>query len=200
MNRAHLASLAAAGSLAVLSQPAQAHVDISHTTGLSQGFAHPIVGLDHVLAMFLVGILAAQMGGRAMWLVPAAFVTVMALGGVVGAMGIGLPLVELGIGLSVVVLGAVVALGRKMTIALTVGLVGFFAIFHGFAHGAEMPAANRGFVYATGFVLATAALHAFGVGFGLALSSGTSLKVKKLLRATGGAAVLAGAAIVTWAF
>lgn len=200
MNRTQLIVFCAAAILAVTSQAAQAHVGVSHTSGFAYGFGHPIGGLDHILAMVLVGVLAAQMGGRAIWLVPATFVAVMALSGVVGALGIGLPFVELGVGLSVVVLGAVVALGLRMTVALAMGLVGFFAAFHGFAHGAEMPATASGFGYGVGFVLATAVLHAVGIGFGLALSRWVSAKGTNLVRATGGVAALAGAAIVTGVF
>lgn len=197
MNRSQLTALCAAVILAASTQVAQAHVGVGHTSGFAYGFWHPISGLDHILAMVLVGVLAAQMGGRAMWLVPATFVAVMVLGGAAGAMGVGLPFVELGIGLSVVVLGAIVALGLRMAVVLAMGLVGFFAIFHGFAHGAEMPATISGFGYGVGFVLATAALHALGIGLGLTLSRWAA---PKMVRATGGVAALAGAAIVTGVF
>jgi urease accessory protein len=200
MSKNQIIALGAAAMLAVSAQAAQAHVGVSHTSGFAHGFAHPIGGLDHILAMILVGILAAQIGGRAMWLVPASFVAVMVLGGIVGTSGIGLPFVELGIGLSVVVLGAVVALGVRMAVMLAMALVGFFAMFHGFAHGAEMPATSAGIDYGVGFVAATAVLHAIGVGFGLTVARWAAGKGKGLVQATGGAAALAGAALVTGAF
>lgn len=200
MKRTQLAALVAASVLAVTSQAAQAHVGVGHTSGIAQGFGHPIGGLDHVLAMIMVGVLAAQLGGRAMWLVPASFVTVMVLGGVVGTAGIGLPFVELGIGLSVVALGAVVAFGLRIAMVAAMAVVGFFAMFHGYAHGAEMPATGSGLGYGAGFVLATAALHALGLGFGLVASHLASGKGARLVQATGGATALAGVAIVTGIF
>jgi len=200
MNRTQLIALSATAILAATSQAAQAHVGVGPTSGFAHGFAHPIGGLDHILAMVLVGVLAAQIGGRAMWLVPTSFLGVMVLGGVAGAIGIGLPFVELGIGLSVVVLGAVVALGLRIAMAFAMALVGFFAMFHGFAHGAEMPAVGSGLGYGVGFLLATAALHAVGLGFGLALSRFAFAKGAHVVKATGGAAALAGVAIVTGLF
>lgn len=200
MNSTQLATLCAATILAVTSQAAHAHVGVGQTSGFAYGFGHPISGLDHILAMIMVGVLAAQIGGRAVWLVPASFVTVMLLGGLVGAAGVALPFVELGIGLSVVVLGAVVALGLRIAVAFAMTLVGFFAMFHGFAHSAEMPPSGSGLGYGMGFVLATAALHALGLGFGLVLSHVASARGGHLVRATGGAAALAGVAIVAGAF
>ena len=128
---------------------------------------HPLSGLDHQLAMILVGIFAYQLGGRALWLVPLAFIAMMAVGGFLGVTATPVPFVEIGIALSVVVLGAIVAFGIKAPVAMAMGLVGLFAIFHGHAHGTEMPMDVSGAAYGAGFMLATALLHAVGVGMGM---------------------------------
>ena len=141
LRRWALPALAALAVLAASSTVASAHMGVGHADGLAHGFWHPLSGIDHVLAMVMVGLFAAQLGGRALWLVPAAFVAVMAIGGAVGFAGLPVPFVELGIGLSIVVLGAAVALGFKTVVAAAMALVGFFAVFHGHAHGA---AAERG--------------------------------------------------------
>ncbi|MFA5951141.1 MAG: HupE/UreJ family protein [Hyphomicrobium sp.] len=160
--------LGAAVTLAVaLSTPAAAHVGVGDAHGFARGFAHPIGGLDHVLAMIAVGIFAANLGGRALWLVPATFVLMMAVGGAIGIAGIDLPYVEIGIAISVIVLGTAVALRTPLPTVAAMSLVGFFAVFHGHAHGAEMPADASGMGYAEGFMLATALLHMLGVGIGL---------------------------------
>lgn len=159
-----LAAFALAPSLAF------AHSGHGDAHGFAHGFMHPVGGLDHILAMVAVGIFAANLGGRAMWAVPAAFVGLMAAGGAIGMAGIDLPFVELGITGSVIVIGLAVALGWKnWPLGAAMALVGFFAVFHGFAHGAEMPADASGLSYATGFMAATAILHALGVGIGLAI-------------------------------
>jgi urease accessory protein len=200
MKRTPRIFICVATMLAATSQAAVAHVGVGQTRGLTQGFEHPLGGLDHILAMVMVGVLAAQMSGRARLLVPAAFLTVMVLGGVAGKVGVGLPLVELGIGLSVVVLGAVVALGLRIPEALAMGMVGFFAMFHGYAHGAEMPATGSSIGYGAGFLLATALLHAVGFGLGAALSRMPTAAGAKLIRATGSVASLAGVAIIAGIF
>jgi len=176
---------------------ANAHVGVGDTGGFAHGFWHPIGGIDHILAMVMVGLFAAQLGGRAMWLVPAAFVGVMAWGGVVSFSGLPLPFVELGIGLSIVVFGAAVAFGLKPVVAAAMGLVGFFALFHGFAHGAEMPDSVAGFTYGAGFVVATALLHAAGLGLGSIAASGAGPRGETLVRAAGALTAVAGVAVVT---
>ena len=159
--------------------PAFAHVGVEHTHGFAQGFLHPIGGLDHVLAMVAVGLFAAHLGGRALWLVPATFVALMALGGFVGMSGVEIPFVEAGIATSIVVLGFMVALQASVPVVVAMGLVGFFAVFHGHAHGFETPADASALGYAFGFVAATASLHIAGVGVGLALSkAGASLSTR----------------------
>jgi urease accessory protein len=170
---------------------AQAHPG-HDITGFAPGFAHPFSGLDHLLAMLAVGLWAAQMGGRARWAVPATFVGVMALGGVLGMAGLHLPMVESGIAASVLVLGLIIATSARLSLAAAMPLVGLFALFHGFAHGAEMPASVSGFEYAAGFMLATAALHAAGIGLGMGMQRVASAP---LVRFAGAAIAVAGVAI-----
>jgi urease accessory protein len=176
--------------------PALAHTGIGDTTGFAHGFTHPIGGIDHVLTMVAVGLFAALLGGRALWLVPASFVAMMAVGGALGAAGISIPFVEIGIGLSVVVLGAAVALRFNMRVAVAMAFVGLFAIFHGHAHGAEMPDTASGIEYGLGFVLATAVLHVAGTGLGLAIGKMSERHGQRIAQAAGGSTALAGAAIL----
>lgn len=187
----------AAAVLAAGSGPALAHTGAAAGAagGLAAGIAHPLGGLDHILAMLAVGMLGAQLGGRALWAVPAAFVGVMLVGGILGAMGIGLPLVEVGITGSVVVLGAVVALGRHLPLAGAMGLAGLLAVFHGHAHGAEMPAAATGLAYGAGFALATALLHAAGAGAAVGLRRIAETAAPMVLRAGGGVIAAGGLAL-----
>jgi urease accessory protein len=158
-------SLAAA--LALCPVLAQAHPFHGTTTGFTAGFAHPLFGLDHILAMVAVGLWAAQLGGRARWIVPATFVTLMALGGAVGMSGLRLPMVETGIVVSVMTLGVLIAVAARMPLPWSAALTGLFALFHGHSHGAEIPAATSGLAYAVGFVVATASLHVCGLGLGM---------------------------------
>lgn len=192
-----LAALLAAPILALTAGVAQAHTGVGDTSGFAHGFMHPIGGLDHILAMVMVGVFAAQLGGRAVWLVPASFVAVMALGGALGLAGVPVPFVELGIGLSVVVLGAVVAFKLPAAVPLAMALVGFFAIFHGYAHGAEMPEDAGGLAYGAGFMLATALLHAAGVGLGLAVGSRRDVSSEVIVRSAGAVVAVAGVGLVT---
>jgi len=136
-------------------------------TGFTTGLMHPVLGFDHFLAMISVGIISARMGGRAVWSVPLTFVLVMAAGALWGAKGVSVPPVELGISLSVLALGVALAADRKLASPLVMFLVGFFAVFHGHAHGAEMPALAEPLVYAAGFVTGTAAIHIMGVCVGI---------------------------------
>ncbi len=130
------------------------------------GLSHPVLGLDHFLAMVSVGVLSAQIGGRAIWTVPATFVAVMAFGGLLGYIDVGLTAIEAGIAISVLALGIAIAADRKLPMSLAMAAVGFFAIFHGYAHGAEMPVVANSVTYAAGFLIGTAALHLFGVLLG----------------------------------
>lgn len=148
--------------------PAVASAHPGHESiGLVHGFMHPLGGFDHIIAMVAVGLLAAQLGGRALWLVPASFVAAMSVAGFAASTGVALPYVETGIAVSVVVLGAVALFGVAMPVAAAMGLAGFFAVFHGYAHGLEMPETVSGFAYGAGFVAATAMLHGVGIGLGL---------------------------------
>jgi urease accessory protein len=174
-----------------------AHTGIGQTVGFAHGFTHPVSGLDHVLAMILVGVLAWQLGGRALWLVPTTFVSVMAIGGALGMMGISVPFVEAGIAFSVIVLGAVVALGIRAPAAIAAGVVGLFAIFHGHAHGSEMPAAAAGIAYAAGFMLATSVLHIAGVAIGYLIGKISEQQGAIVMRSAGGIAALAGIGLFT---
>ena len=135
--------------------------------GFMAGLTHPVLGFDHLLAMLSVGILSAQMGGQAIWRVPLTFVLVMLFGGVLGINSIPLFSVELGIALSVLALGIAIALERKLSSLLAMVFVGFFAIFHGHAHGTEMPSLSKPLFYACGFVLGTAGIHVVGVLIGI---------------------------------
>jgi urease accessory protein len=183
--------LIAAVSVTLIAGPALAHTGVTPTSGFLAGFSHPMLGADHLLAMVAVGLWASQLGGRALWLVPGTFVVVMVLGGFVGMSGIGLPAVEFGILGSVVLLGLLVALQARLPVVLGMALVGLFALFHGHAHGTEMPADGHALVYAAGFVVATAGLHALGVAIGL-LAARPMARLAGAITATAGLALAIG--------
>ncbi|MEO8164069.1 MAG: HupE/UreJ family protein [Betaproteobacteria bacterium] len=145
--------------------PAMAHPQhgFSNADGLTAGFLHPWLGLDHLLAMFAVGLLSVRMGRRALWILPSAFVGLMVLGGVIGMRGINLPLAESGIALSVIVLGAALAAARNYPLLAAAIAIGTAGMLHGHAHGTEMPAMVTPTLYAAGFVSATVALHLAGI-------------------------------------
>jgi len=147
-----------------IAQAAEVHGDAGN--GFVSGLSHPVLGLDHLLAMVSVGILSAQMGGRAIWTVPSAFVGVMLVGGLLGMNGISFFSVELGIAFSVLVLGVAIAADRKLPTVLAMLAVGFFALFHGHAHGTEMPEVATPVLYASGFIVGTALIHVAGVFVG----------------------------------
>jgi urease accessory protein len=169
---------------------AQAHPGIpGHTHGFANGLAHPLTGLDHICAMVAVGLWAAQRGGRALWLVPAAFVSVMILGGSLGMAAVPIPFVEPGIAASVLVLGVLIAAAVRLPLPASALLVGVFALFHGYAHGAEMPGSVSGLLYGLGFVVATASLHLLGIGLGL---SAQRFGSARLVRYAGGAIAVCG--------
>ena len=153
-------------SLAALASRALAHVEAGQATGFLSGLAHPVSGLDHVLAMVAVGLWGAQLGAPAIWLLPVTFPIVMALGGVLGLLGVPLPGVEIGIAASAVLLGAAVMTERRPSLYAAAALVGFFAVFHGHAHGTELPPGQSGLLYSLGFVVATGGLHAIGIAIG----------------------------------
>jgi urease accessory protein len=173
---------------------ALAHTGHDDASGLAHGFVHPMTGIDHILAMVAVGLLAAQYGGRALWLVPLNFLVAMAIAGVIGMAGIVAPIPEVGIGVSVVVLGSAIAFQLRPPTFVAMVVVGFFALFHGYAHGAELPDGITGLSFALGFLLATALLHSTGVGFGLLMQRQASSR--RLIQAGGGAMALVGIAVL----
>lgn len=156
--------------------------------GLAAGLAHPMLGLDHLLEMVAVGVWAFQLGGRARWLVPASFVALMAIAGSIGMAEIDVPMLETGIATSLLVLGLLIAFSVQVRPALGAAIVALFAIFHGFAHGVEMPLLGSAWQYGIGFVLSTAALH----GLGLVLGKGFHERTL-WLRAAGAMVAVSGA-------
>lgn len=182
----------AAVAMALTASPAFAHLNPAEHGSFAAGFTHPLSGADHILAMVAVGLWAAMLGGRALFVVPAAFVGVMLLGFVAALLGMPLPFVEPVILASVVVLGLMVALAFPVTPVVGALIAGFFAFFHGHAHGGEIGGATF-LSYAAGFALATALLHAAGMVVGLAagrLMAGRNGKIA--LRLAGGATALGG--------
>jgi urease accessory protein len=173
--------------IALFCSPALAHVghDVTHTA--LSGFLHPLSGLDHILAMVAVGLLAFSLGGPALWLVPLAFVLMMAVGGVLGASGVVLPGIEQGIATSVLVLGILLIVAARLPLIFAVLLAGAFAVFHGAAHGLE--GAEGGTVplsYFIGFLVATLILHCAGIGLGAAFNA---VDKKELLQRAAGVAL-----------
>jgi len=166
---------------------ALAHVVPGQGGGFLNGVAHPLVGLDHICAMIAVGLFAAQRGGKALWLVPAAFVSVMAIGGIIGMATGPLPMVDRGIAMSVLVLGVMVAAAVRLPLVASMAVVGLFALLHGHAHGAEAGAPVL--LFGLGFITSTIMLHVAGIGFGLSLQR---LGQLQLVRFTGAAIALCG--------
>jgi urease accessory protein len=150
-------------ALGLFADTAFAHTGVHTVSGFSGGFAHPMLGLDHLLAMIAIGVWTAQRGGRALWAVPATFVAVMVLGGLVALSGWVLPHVETGISLSVLVLGLLIAFQRNWKVEAGMAVAAVFALFHGYAHGLEMPETASPLLFAAGFVLATGLLHGVGI-------------------------------------
>jgi urease accessory protein len=171
-----------------------AHMQQGEAAGFLTGFLHPISGLDHVLAMVAVGLWGAQLGAPAIWVLPVAFPLVMAMGGMLGLMGVPVPGIEYGIAASAILLGAAVTLEVRASLVVTALLVGVFAIFHGHAHGTELPPGQSALLYSMGFVIATGCLHAVGIGIG-AVHRWTW--GEKLLRAAG-AIVCLGGVVFFW--
>ena len=143
------------------------HVGPGQAGGFVSGLRHPASGLDHVLAMISVGLWGAQLGAPAVWLLPIAFPMAMATGGMLGLLGIPLPGTEIGIAVSAVLLGGAVMTESRLPLAAAAILIGFFAVFHGYAHGAELPPGDDALLYSFGFVIATGCLHAIGIAAGL---------------------------------
>ncbi|WP_312416420.1 HupE/UreJ family protein [Shinella sp.] len=179
-------------AFAATTAPAFAHLNPAEHGSFMAGFSHPLFGLDHILVMVAVGLWAAQIGGRALWRVPLAFVATMAVGFGVAVAGIDLPFVEPAILASVVALGLLVAMAVRLDTAMSMAIVAVFALFHGHAHGGELGAAGA-LPFGVGFVIATALLHAAGIGLGLGIArfSGSGI----VARIIGGLTALAGLAL-----
>ncbi len=154
-------------AISISSGTALAHTGGGLAGGFTSGFVHPLLGPDHVAAMVAVGLWGAFLGTPAVWLLPIVFPLVMALGGILGIVGVPLPGVEIGIAASAAVLGLMVALAVKPHLAVAAVIVGAFAIFHGYAHGAELPVGSNAGAYSSGFVIATGLLHLSGIAVGL---------------------------------
>ena len=151
----------------LLPTSAHAHVEQGQAAGLLSGLRHPWSGLDHVLAMIAVGIWGAQLGNPALWVLPVTFPLVMSVGAMLGLLGLPLPGVEIGIALSALLLGGMVVGESRPKLAVSGVLVGLLAVFHGHAHGAELPVGQSGMLYSMGFVIATGCLHGVGIAIGL---------------------------------
>lgn len=146
---------------------ASAHVQQGQAVGFVSGFHHPWSGLDHILAMIAVGIWGAQLGAPSIWLLPVTFPLVMAFGGFLGLIGVHLPAVELGIAASALLLGTMVCVEARPKLIWAAVLVAVFGLYHGHAHGTELPPGQSGMLYSMGFVIATGCLHAIGIALGL---------------------------------
>ena len=169
-----------------------AHAHASAATlqgGLISGFFHPLTGLDHIVAMFAVGLWGVFLGKPAIWLLPVVFPIVMALGGVLGVLGIPIPYTEVGIALSGIILGIMVAFTIKPPIWVAAVIVGIFAVFHGYAHGVELPNATNPLIFSIGFVMSTGLLHLTGIAFGELTRWPIG---EKLVRGLGGIITLVG--------
>jgi urease accessory protein len=179
--------------LVLAAAPALAHQQQGQAAGFLAGLRHPVSGLDHVLAMVSVGLWGAQLGPPAIWLLPVTFPLVMAFGGFLGLLGVPLPGVEVGIALSALLLGVMVAREARPPLWAAAALVGFFAVFHGHAHGRELPTGQSALLYSIGFVVATGCLHAAGIGIGLVHRWSWG---RLGLRIAGAAVALAGCAFI----
>lgn len=188
-DRHAVASLSLALVIALLPTLALAHAQAGLAGGLTSGFLHPILGPDHLVAMVAVGLWGAQLGSPAIWLLPITFPTVMALGGLLGIAGVPMPFIEIGVAGSAIVLGALVATATRLPLAAAAVLVGAFAIFHGHAHGTELPTAANPLAYGVGFVVATGLLHLAGIVLGLLVRWPSGLAA---VRATGAAVAAVG--------
>lgn len=180
----------------MLATASMAHTGQGYGGGFGAGFAHPILGWDHVAAMVAVGLWGAFLGAPAIWLLPIVFPLVMALGAAAGVMGIPVPGIETGIAMSAVVLGLMIVFAVRPPLWVAAVIVGVFAVFHGYAHGAELPSTANAFAFALGFVIATGLLHLAGIGLGT-LTKWPAGRVA--VRGAGGLISLAGVAFLTGA-
>lgn len=175
-------------------ETAFAHVQKGEAAGFLSGLKHPISGLDHVLAMVAVGLWGAQLGAPAIWVLPVAFPMVMAFGGMLGLIGVPLPGIEYGIAASAILLGVAVMFELRPPLAIAAAIVAIFAIFHGHAHGTELPRGQSGLLYSMGFVIATGCLHAVGITIGTVHRWGWGQKFLRLA----GAVVTMGGVFFMW--
>jgi urease accessory protein len=189
-------ALVALGATVAATMPADAHVGVGATSSFAAGFMHPLSGLDHLTVMVAVGLWAALKGGRALWLWPASFVGIMLVGAGLGMAQVPLPFVEPGILASVVALGLLVALAVDLPVSAGIAIIGIFALFHGHAHGTEVPENAAGFDYIAGFALATALLHCMGLAVGL----GFGMRSRLLARVAGTVCAVIGIGLTTGAF
>jgi urease accessory protein len=187
-------TLPLAAAIVLLASVASAHTGEAAGGGFVTGFLHPILGWDHVAAMVAVGLWGAFLGPPAIWLLPVTFPLVMALGGALGVTGVPVPGIEFGIAASALIIGLAVMLAARPPLVIAAVVVGFFAIFHGHAHGTEMPGAASPLAYAAGFVIGTGLLHLAGIALGLLAESSSGLLA---VRATGGLIALAGLGFLT---
>ena len=198
MNKSTIARAVAAVLAVAASTPAFAHIGVAgHIHGFADGLTHPISGLDHILVMVAVGMFAVNLGGRALWLVPTTFVLMMAAGSALGIYHVELPFVEITIAASVIVLGAAVALRLPLPAAAAMTVVGLFADFHGYAHGADMPVDASGAQFAAGFMIATVLLHIVGIGIGLGFVRTGGATSARLNQVGGTVMSLAGVGLLT---
>ncbi|BEU03765.1 urease accessory protein UreJ [Agarivorans sp. OAG1] len=187
MKRNQLLSILAA--MLLLSFNASAHEVTGFGGGFVSGFVHPVLGVDHVVAMIAVGLWGALLGAPAIWVLPVVFPLVMAFGGVLGIIGLPIPAVETGIATSAVVLGGMIAFALKPHLLVAAIVVAIFAIFHGHAHGTELPQSATPLAYSIGFVLSTGLLHLCGIVFGQLVRAPAG---RVLIQATGGVIATAG--------
>lgn len=187
MNRMQRSVLPLVFALGSLAAPAMvsAHAAEATGSGFMAGLMHPIRGLDHVLAMLSIGLWGSQLGAPGIWVLPVAFPMMMAVGGVLGIAGVPLPGTEIGIAFSVIMLGAVIALDFRPSLGVAVAIAAVFALFHGYAHGVELPAHTGAVAYSAGFVLATGLIHLAGIAIGLVIHLPRGLQVVR----TGGAGI-----------
>jgi urease accessory protein len=191
--RLAVASILSLGAAVAWPQQVAAHVQGGEAAGFLSGVLHPVSGLDHVLAMISVGLWGAQLGAPALWLLPVTFPMVMAFGGMLGLMGLALPGVEIGIALSALALGLAILLELRPPLWGAAVIVGFFAVFHGHAHGTELPEGANGLLYSVGFVVSTGCLHGTGIALGLVHRWRTG---RVALRFAGAGVALAGVAFL----
>jgi urease accessory protein len=185
------------GTILLLTRQAQGHIMSGEAGGFVSGLKHPWSGADHICAMVAVGLWGAQLGLPAIWVLPVTFPMVMAVGGFMGLVDLPLPGVEFGIAISAILLGMMVLLAARPPLAVAMILVGIFGLYHGHAHGHELPVGENGLLYSMGFVMATGTLHALGIGIGLVHRWKAG---KVFLRTAGAAIAVAGMVFLVQAF